>query len=1034
VTLRSDGKFELRSPGSALTEVLDFQSTEGYLGHIACYSDLSCNVTTANLTQSGVFTSNYEPTVFVQYAKKERGGRLLQNSVTGLQNPVYCLLLGQTMVFSITSQDHYPVYLKDSILNTNEGFDFSPFLELANFIKNVKEGGTSISSFAYTFIDPGKYVFADSSDSSNMIIVSVMEQGASCSQEFVRERSESTVVRMGVVVGSIPNTETQWAAFGFLLGTVMLLLVTVIGIYVFRKRKFTPKALQKGKVDPSTGLISRNVEDVLSAEIGVHNRLLEVDPAFFQVIYDKLIENFHLLAARLGDRSAEEQTRLNATLDALRKLRDAVTDTKRAETPIATSRQPEERPSVFPTPATDQDKVEMLEKIQQDPRLEDAERQALLKELEDEMNRLDAQLAENRVTGENNLRRRLEEKARRKKDLMRKREELAAEENQLRADLQKNLKDAETFNREAERDFEKERRKARETAVGPDAVALRKELEQRIQDNPGREEQLVAEFDRQMERMEQRLDAEKRRQLEETLRRADERRAARRKKAAEKAKAAEDLQAQADRVHGEILQVDEQLDLLERMNEPARGVEAPLQAEDLSPGEEESVRKQFLLKQRDLDKEFHAKVDDLQRQKQRLAQALAQPDYPDKQRLQADFERTEEALERLKKEQIERQKQLLEARLLERKRRRDKKGQDLQQNDEARRAAEVQQSEQRLVELADVLRLLPVSEKAEAARKLLAEKHDAEIVALERRQQEDAAREYRLHIKRVMDAKVAATKALPEHLSALSEAEQKANFSQLMMGVQSELQEDLQRRMRDLQAQAQQDMQELTARQARELQQLLGSLQPEVSKEDLYRLEADFDKRRGELDDENTRRFEALQKQNEELVARLRQKKEQLNAAVLQAQQQQEIEHAKRVLEDKHRREREALERAQNLTHEQVEILLARHRQEVEQLEQALQEEQSRHKQQLAERLKEKRAKKQKLLDLPEDLKTLAPSTAQLVSAWRKASHQPLVEVETDPMIELLRRVERIEQIVQNVEEVQFEQLQKAFQSVLALS
>ena len=47
------------------------------------------------------------------------------------------------------------------------------------------------------------------------------------------------------------------------------------------------------------------------------------------------------------------------------------------------------------------------------------------------------------------------------------------------------------------------------------------------------------------------------------------------------------------------------------------------------------------------------------------------------------------------------------------------------------------------MELADVLRLLPVSEKAEAARKVLAEKHDDEIVALERRQQEEAAREYR---------------------------------------------------------------------------------------------------------------------------------------------------------------------------------------------------------------------------------------------------------------------------------------------------
>jgi len=178
------------------------------------------------------------------------------------------------------------------------------------------------------------------------------------------------------------------------------------------------------------------------------------------------------------------------------------------------------------------------------------------------MNRLDAQLAENRVTGENNLRQRLEEKARRKKELMRKREELAAEENQLRADLQKNLKDADTLNREAERDFEKERRKARETAVGPDAVALRKEIEQQIQDNPLKNNSSLSSPSNGAHGAAAGC-------REDALRRADERRTAYRKKAAEKAKAADELQTQTERVHGEIVQVDEQLDLLERMNEPA---------------------------------------------------------------------------------------------------------------------------------------------------------------------------------------------------------------------------------------------------------------------------------------------------------------------------------------------------------------------------------------------------------------------------------------------------------------------------------
>lgn len=42
-----------------------------------------------------------------------------------------CLNQGDSMLFQITSATNYPVYDKDSLLNTNPAFDYSSFLSLA---------------------------------------------------------------------------------------------------------------------------------------------------------------------------------------------------------------------------------------------------------------------------------------------------------------------------------------------------------------------------------------------------------------------------------------------------------------------------------------------------------------------------------------------------------------------------------------------------------------------------------------------------------------------------------------------------------------------------------------------------------------------------------------------------------------------------------------------------------------------------------------------------------------------------------------
>ena len=83
-----------------------------------------------------------------------------------ISNPVLCVNNGNAILFDVTSSTkNYPVYLKDSLLNTNQEFDYSPFLDLASRV----EGGETITNFVYTFTDAGIYVFGDSQNNDKQV-------------------------------------------------------------------------------------------------------------------------------------------------------------------------------------------------------------------------------------------------------------------------------------------------------------------------------------------------------------------------------------------------------------------------------------------------------------------------------------------------------------------------------------------------------------------------------------------------------------------------------------------------------------------------------------------------------------------------------------------------------------------------------------------------------------------------------------------------------------------------------------------------
>ncbi|CAM9787208.1 unnamed protein product, partial [Laminaria digitata] len=103
---------------------------------------------------------------------RRRRRRRLNGDDTGepaVEHPLTCVSEGDSVLFDISS-GCYPVYEKDSLLNSNAEFDYGEF-------RTVAELGTSSAtyeSFGFVFENAGTYVFSSSCNSLSIVVVAVM--------------------------------------------------------------------------------------------------------------------------------------------------------------------------------------------------------------------------------------------------------------------------------------------------------------------------------------------------------------------------------------------------------------------------------------------------------------------------------------------------------------------------------------------------------------------------------------------------------------------------------------------------------------------------------------------------------------------------------------------------------------------------------------------------------------------------------------------------------------------------------------------
>ena len=949
------------------------------------------------------------------------------------------------MIFSIPSPTQYPVYYKNSLLNSNPNFDYGPFLELQTLIA---QSGQNITSFGYTFADPGTYVFGNSDNLNNYIIITVMNKTQQCPSPYLRERIPGTISRIGVYQSSDVHLESDWESFLFLV-CVFLLFVIVVTIVNIINRRNLKKAMKKNleayrkMLTRHASLIKLENEGKVGFFEGGPNGeganenmsgATSINPQIFEEIYRKLNDISTLLKERAQLQKNLEGDYVINVSRSLKEMKGVIHNmlnpTYNESVPLAPEMTGNFKQNFLSiNPSTEIETQKLIDKISKDPVMSDKIKQELLDELQNNFSSLEAQLAEDRVQAANTLKNRIDQRNRARRELMMKKQKLEEKERNLRDEMQREIKDSDSIAQQCEKEFEKDKRRAREKVFGNVANTMRKDLLEKIRKNPELEENLLAQYENEMANLERSLDDEKGQQHRDLMKRIEERKNERKRQA----------QMRSEGIMKEHKEVANELDRLNKQIELSITIETETQVEvilpkqiDLSEGDERNIDRKFKEMQKNSEIQHDSKQSQLEKQKQKLTNNLsATTSASERDAILEEMHRVEEALQQAMSNREADQRKILSDRLKERRRlrkERQEKGAEalVEFNTNTVNITDTQ----KLKKLQEIVGQLPENEKIATIKQMLSDKHDQELIELQTKQQKRAAVLHANVLREALDNKTEATRLAPEYLSSLNELQQKQAISTMLLEGEKEAQNDFQNQWKEHQRRCNDELLKLLDVQMKEVNDTLrklgidSALSPEAQD-----LDREFKARQAEMEREAQERLISLEKQRDEMTRLAQEKQEELQQQLEDQRKQAEINRAKKALEDKQRKEIDEKAKRGELTRQQMEELIAQHQKELAALENTIGAEKERQMALLKKKLDEKKAKKIKALAVPEDLKHMNLETAQLLRGFRGMRHEE-AEFDDDILAELLRRVSHVEQVIANIDQRQFTQVLNGLNSL----
>jgi hypothetical protein len=234
----SNGALTVTNPalvGNQTVSAFSATSVPGLVGTISCLAGSQCRLLTMRTTAEGFLgmydlsTSFYNSLLGSGNSTTAARRRILSTASSGVLSPIVCMQAGDGMLWDLSgaSRTHYPVYLKDSLFNTNPSFDYGQFRELAYKMAS----NLTVSSFGFVFNDPGVYAFGDNANLDRMTVITVLRSTEVCPKGTAQivPLTSQNLVGVGVVKTSQITLTPDWALIAVLLLGLVLLIGGVIG-------------------------------------------------------------------------------------------------------------------------------------------------------------------------------------------------------------------------------------------------------------------------------------------------------------------------------------------------------------------------------------------------------------------------------------------------------------------------------------------------------------------------------------------------------------------------------------------------------------------------------------------------------------------------------------------------------------------------------------------------------------------------------------------------------------------------------------
>jgi hypothetical protein len=215
--------------------------------------------TDRSTSQQKLFFGMYYLDPWTNSNDRSRNRRALQSQGAGestkLFNPVLCINEGDSIFFNVNSEKQmYPVYQKDSILNTNDDFDYGDFELLRDMI--VKQNIT-VNTFSFVFKDEGIFCF-ENSVTGTMTIISVVNAGQTCTLSDGGDVGASMVTKESLAAIGVKSYEKTISANWWFIIMVFVFtnstVYAVVGLFIWAHNLSQNQGKMSGKDQKSNTL------------------------------------------------------------------------------------------------------------------------------------------------------------------------------------------------------------------------------------------------------------------------------------------------------------------------------------------------------------------------------------------------------------------------------------------------------------------------------------------------------------------------------------------------------------------------------------------------------------------------------------------------------------------------------------------------------------------------------------------------------------------------------------------------------------